>query len=243
MRREREPVADWNFNKLNAVARDWETWQRFNVEIPNMGMRWFSLIVSCMHSSGSKDRGFCKPVINPLTGLTSDTSPSILICDMKWMLQALFLFCCFYLFFPMQSNLAFGSHHCWESRVMLKPTYIFTVQTADEGGGVSRLGNSWPWRRMERTLSPSLCYLRWGCDRRYLSSVSVPLSSEVKAQPFTTYSAAFCMCVCLPLSVLMLASDNLHVKSWHICRQLGTEETDLVPIITQSSSLHSVPAS
>lgn len=46
-----------------------------------MGMRWLSFIVSCTHSSGwVKRRGICKPVINPVTGLTVDTSPSILVC-------------------------------------------------------------------------------------------------------------------------------------------------------------------
>lgn len=74
MRREREPVADWNFNKLNALARDWETWQRFNVEIPNMGMRWFSLIVSCVHSSGSKDR-ILQTCNKPIKGLNFRQPP------------------------------------------------------------------------------------------------------------------------------------------------------------------------
>lgn len=48
------------------MVRDWETGQRFSFEI-----------LKFMHA-GQKT-GFCKPLRNLLTGLTADTSPSVLI--------------------------------------------------------------------------------------------------------------------------------------------------------------------
>lgn len=95
-----------------------------------------------------------------------------------------------------------------------------TGQTVDEGGWCQQARKH---LTLEETGKDSLALsaISDKADKCYLDIISVPLSGKVKVQASTTYSAVYVgLRVCLPLSVCVLATDTLCVKSCHTSRQL-----------------------